>query len=817
MICYYNIVGEHFMKNIDEIISSLSLEEKCRLLSGHDTMRTFPIEEKGIRALTMSDGPHGLRKQLPDGDSLSGISKTLPSTCFPTGITLASSFNEELLYKVGKAIGEECVDNNVNVILGPAFNIQRNPLCGRNFEYYSEDPLLAGKLASCFINGVQSNGVGACIKHYACNSNEKYRFMGDSIVDKRALHEIYLKGFEIAVKESKPYAAMTAYNQVNGVFCSENDYLLNKCLRDNWGFDGLAMTDWGGLKDKTNAINNGLSLVMPGMDEYHIKKLYDSVKSGKINISKVDRAVKELLLILQRTENPVRNDCDYKKHYELAVKAAIEGSVLLKKGSLPLKSSEHYLVIGDLFRRMRYQGSGSSLLNPYLLKSHEEYFNESHIDYEFVRGYNESELVTDKVLYNEAINKAKDYNGTILFYGGQNDYVESEGFDRENMVLPANQTELLNELIRLNKKIVFVLFGGSPVELPFLNDVDALLNMNLAGEGEGEATTKILFGEASPQGRLPQSWIKHYDDVPFGKEYTSSPKELYKESIFVGYRNYTSRNITLKFPFGYGLSYSDFKYDNYKVTTDKNSIIVSLDITNIGDYDDSEVIQIYVSKPDSSIVRPAKELKGFKKVFLCKNETKTVQISIPFADLAIYHIDRYVVEDGEYIIHIAKNVNEDLCSNKVNVKGEKLVPSRYDKIYKEYLINAELSKEQFEEVMGHKIPDYVFNKRPYTIETPIGEFKTWFGKIFARSVTNVGYKQYKAALKLPDGPEKEREKKAGLFVYKLMPNNSLRSLANSSSGLFPYKLALGILELTNNHFIKGIKIIMKKEKYEYGE
>lgn len=805
--------------DLKKALTSLSLEEKCRLVSGYSTMGTFPIKEKGIRSLAFSDGPNGVRKELAQGDSMAGISRSVATTCFPTGVGLASTFNEELMEEIGVALGKECVDNQVDILLGPAINIQRNPLCGRNFEYMSEDPLLAGKLSARLVKGIQSLGVGACVKHFACNGNEKYRFVGDSILDERALHDIYLKPFEIVVKEAKPYAFMTAYNRVNGTFCSENDYLLNKTLRADWGFDGLIMTDWGGTHDKVEAIRNGLSLEMPGMVEHNVRVVYDAVKANELPEEKLDSAVKDILNAIERTDQKAAVKADYKAHYDLAVKAGIEGAVLLENdGTLPLRKQDHYLVVGDLFRTMRYQGSGSSLLNPKILKTHVAYFDELGISYDFVRGYDEAETSVNKSLLKEALEAAKSSQDTVLFYGGQNDYVESEGFDREDMKLPANQLEVLDGLLKLGKKVVFVLFGGSPVELPFKNKVSAIMNMNLSGEGEGEATAKLLFGLACPSGRLSQTWMKRYQDVPFGNEFTSTPNEVYKESIFVGYRHYLSLGKEVNYPFGYGLSYTKFGYEGFEVSKQRGGVEVSFALANLGECDGSEVVQVYVKTKDFASVRPLRELVGFKKVFLKAGEKANVTLLIPKERLQIYDIStrKEILEEGDYIFEIgASSAKAIMESSPIHLDGEKLKSSSYDEVYKAYLSTGKIDNSDFEKIIGRPLPEYKFGKRPYTMETPIGELKTFVGRIFAKSVSNVGLKQYKKALKMPDGPEKEREKKAGLFVYKMMNNNSLRSLCFSSSGGFPYNVAVGIKHLCNWKIAKGLKAIKEKENKDY--
>ena len=791
----------------------LTLKEKATILVGYRTMSTYPIPEKGIESIMMSDGPNGIRTEDQNGDSLSNISKTLPATCFPCGVTLASTWNIDLAHKMGVAMGEECVNFGINVLLGPAVNIQRNPLCGRNFEYLSEDPLLAGSIGANITKGVQSQGVGACMKHYACNNNEKYRYVGDSILDLRALYEIYLKPFEIITKEADPRAVMTAYNQINGTFASENKYLIEDVLRNSWGFDGIVMTDWGGMVHRDIALNNGCDLEMPGMNDYNIKVIYDAVKNGTVKEETVDKSINRLIECRKRTDIKEKKSCNLIEHYKLALDIALEGAVLLKNDNnlLPLSKDNKYLVIGGLFDQMRYQGSGSSLLNPAIIKDHKKAFLDFGVNYDFVMGYKENETEPDEKLEEEAVNKAKEAD-TILFYGGLNDYVESEGYDRDDMSIPHNQLSLLDKLTKLGKKIVVVLFNGSPIELPFFDSVDSILSMMLPGEAGGEATTKLLFGEVCPSGKLPQTWTYLYSDVPFGNEFISSPNELYKESIFVGYRYYNTVKKEVRFPFGYGLSYTQFAYRNLRLKVENNGVLATFCVKNTGICLGKETAQLYISKSDSMVVRPSLELKGFTKVELNPGEEKEVSIFVKNESLGVFVNDKFVVEDGEYQILVGGSSLDLPLSESIVIKGEKLVSSQYDEIYQEFLNSHQMDKETFEKVVGRTITDYVVNKKPYTLETPIGEFDTFFGKIFKNATCNMGLRQYKKACKKKDSLEKEREKKAGIFVYRLMPNNSLRSLSFSSSGLFSYSLAKGILELANGHFFRGLGAMGKKYK-----
>ncbi len=796
-----------------DIINKLTLKEKIEMLQGHDNMKTYKNIDKGIEEIIFSDGPSGIRKELDNGDSLSNISNALPTTCFPTGVTIASTWNIDLVKEMGDVLGDEAKYFGINLLLGPAINIHRNPLCGRNFEYYSEDPFLSGKIASSFVKGIESKNIGACIKHFACNNNEKYRYIGDSIVDKRALHEIYLKPFETVINEVNPYAIMTSYNKINGEFASENKYLLNDYLRSKLKYDGVIMTDWGGLKDRDKALKNGLDLEMPGSIPYNSKLLYDNIKNNNLDQELLDKSILRLIDLKNKTNNKKIDNFDFNKGYDIAYKLAIEGAILLKNDNdiLPINKNEKLLIIGDLFRNVRYQGSGSSMLNPIKLKNHIDVFNENNINYEFELGYLQNENEPNLKLEEDAINKCNDYD-KIIVYAGLNDYVESEGYDRDNLSLPKNQLSLINKLIKLNKKIIIVLFGGAPVELPFINDIDAILYMGLSGEAIGDATYYLLFGIENPSGKLTDTWPLKYDDVPFSSEFTKSPYELYKESIFIGYRYFNTVNKNVLFPFGYGLSYTKFKYSNLKIRKIENDINVTFNIKNIGNKKGKEVSEIYIGKNDSKIIRPKLELKGFKKIELDINEEKEISINININDLKVFIDDEYKLENGIYQIYVGNNSSSILLEGEIELEGAILNKSYYDEIYYKFILNNELSNLDFSKIIEREIPNYEYGKRPYTIETPIGEFNTFYGRIFKKIFLNVGLKQIKKASKMKDGLEKERMKKAGIFMYRLMPYNSLRSLSFSSSGKLQYNVAEGILEFANGHPLKGIRKMLKKYK-----
>ena len=804
--------------DIKKLLKELTLEEKAKILTGYKNMQNHPVERLNIPSLVLSDGPLGIRKENDKGNSLNGISNTLPATCFPSPVCMASTWNKDLLYKIGKGIGKECNYYKVDALLGPAVNIKRNPRCGRNFEYYSEDPLISGIMGSKFVKGVQSENVAATPKHFACNNNEKYRFVGDSIVDERALREIYLKPFEIVVKESNPWLIMNAYNKIQGTHASENGKLMNQILRDEWGFTGAAMTDWGGIVDRTKGLVNGTDLEMPGQEITNIKKIIKAVEENIIDISVVDKSVERIFNVINKTKNEKRYDEHiFEENYNLSINVSDESAVLLENdGILPLSKDEKYLVIGDLFKEMRYQGSGSSLINAYKLASFVSSFNERNIRYDYARGYKGFEIEVIEELENEALDLAKE-NNTIIYFMGQNDYIESEGFDRDTLELPLNQLSLLNKLLELNKKIIVVLFGGSTVELPFKDQVNAILYVGLPGEGVGLSTTKQLFGEVSPSGRLTETWIKNFNDVPFMNEFISTPIEKYKESIFVGYRYYNTIEKEINYPFGYGLSYSNFEYNSLNVSKEENYINVSVNVKNIGSIAAKEVIEIYASINESNIFRPKKVLIGFDKVNLKPSEEKEITLKIKLDNLKVFDINHnsFVLEEGLYNIHVSKNVDEDMLITSLYLDGKKIENTyklSVNETYHDLNNIVNMTDHTFEELIGYSLPTYEFNKRLYTLETPIGEFDSFFGKIFKKIAVDIGLSQYKKACKEKDSPDKERRKKGGYFIYKMMPNNSLRSMSYSSGGMLKYKYAKCILELTNGHFFKGMKELLKKNK-----
>ena len=800
------------MKSIDELLKELTLEEKIALVCGHNFMYTNSVPRLDIPSIRMSDGPHGLRVQDEGGDN--GIAGSKPSTAFPTASCSANSWNTSLLEKMGNAMANEAKYYGIDIILGPGVNIKRNPLCGRNFEYFSEDPFLAGRIGASEVKGIQDNGVGVSLKHFALNNSEHFRFIGNSICDMRALREIYLKQFEYIVKTTQPETIMSSYNQINGIFASENKWLLNDVLRDEWGYQGTVITDWGGLKDKVLSIEASNDIDMPGDNAICRKWLFDAVNNGTLEIEKLDRCVRRVLELVQKHERKNKlGSIDWEKHSQIAKEIALEGAVLFKNDNiLPLKEDEQLLVVGELFEKMRYQGSGSSMINPALYVSPKMAFDNNNIKYKYIKGYSEKEEVVNQAFIDEAIEASKDYQKVLLFIG-QTDYIETEGDDRKNMSLSNNQLALVDAFIKTRKDIIVVLFGGSVVELPFFGDIKGLLNMFLPGQYGGEATFDLLFGKVSPSGRLAETWPLNYEDVPFGNEFAKTKQEIYKESIYVGYRYYLTKNKEVRFPFGYGLSYSTFEYSNLRIEQKEHYIEINVDVKNSGGCSASEVVQVYASIPSKNIDRPLRELKGFNKVNLKPNETKSISIVVDKNDLTYWDTskNRFVLEDGEYLIQIGKNSRDVILEKTVLIKGEKIIDSPGKNVY--YSLDfVNLSNEEYEKIWSTKIPTLP-KTRPFTLESQFIELRQSFmGKILFNAVISVAKKQMKEAKKMKESTEKDNKIKGALFLEKILMTNSIRSMSMSSSGAMPYNFAEGFRDLSNGHLFKGIKDFMSKIK-----
>ena len=792
--------------DVKEILSKLTDEEKAALVAGTNFMYTNPVPRLGIPSLRMSDGPHGLRVQGENADN--GVTGSDPATAFPTAATVACGWREENARKIGEAIGKEARHYGIGIVLGPGTNIKRDPRAGRNFEYYSEDPLLAGKCAAAEIEGVQSAGVGVSLKHFALNNSENYRFMGDSVADERAMREIYLKPFEIAVKRGKPATIMCAYNRINGTYCCENKWLLTDVLRREWGFDGLVMTDWGAMQDRVTALKAGLDLEMPGDTAVCRRRILDALKDGSLEREVLDRAVENVLKVVDKYAGAQRQNANFDAHDKLACEIAKDCAVLMKnEGMLPLDNEKTVLVAGDLFEKMRYQGAGSSLINPTKLCSVKDAFNKMGARYKFVRGYKENSFETNAELISQAVKEAESAE-EILVFAGLTDYAESEGCDRENMRLPENQLALINALIGTGKKVCVVLFGGSPVELPFADGAAAILNMYLPGQSGGRACAELLYGLADPAGRLAETWQMSEDDIPFGKEFSRERREVYKESIFVGYRYYATAQRKVRYPFGYGLSYTSFEWKDMSVRREGGKITVSCLVKNTGLRAGSEVIQLYSSKQSEKIFRPLRELRGYCKLDLAAGEEKLAAISFDVDELRFFDARsrEWKKEGGEYVLQLCKDCLTPLLSESILVEGEEVAPYG-EKIMQSYKKAAFSDIDtSFEELYGRAVAPLP-PKKPFTLQSRFSDFEqaSFMGRLLYKIVLSVSTAQMKKALKMAEGTERDNAIKGAFFLKRILESNSLNSLSMSAGKHMPYNFAQGFVAFANGKFFKGIR------------
>lgn len=665
-----------------DLISQMTLKEKASLCSGKDFWHLKSIERLGLPEIMVCDGPHGLRKQNAENKKV-GIGNSYPATCFPTAVTTACSWDRDLIYKMGQALAEECLQHGVSVLLGPGVNMKRSPLCGRNFEYFSEDPELAGEMGAAFIAGVQSKGIGTSLKHFAGNSQEMKRMTSNSIIDERALREIYLRAFEKAVKKSQPWTVMNAYNLLNGTYCSENDRLQNKVLRDEWGFKGAVVSDWGAVNDRVAGLNAGNDLEMPSSGGVNDAKIVEAVKCGVIDETTLDERVDKLIdIILKGAANKKPGyKFDVKAHNLLSRQIAEQSMVLLKNDGniLPLKrvEGEYVAVIGAFADNPRYQGAGSSIINPTMIDSGRRAFNNSPISVKFADGYDRSGKRKNEDAYiTEACNLAKNASKAVVFIGLTDDY-ESEGFDRSTMKLPDGHNRLVEAVSRVNDNVIVVLEGGSPVEMPWADDVKAILNAYLGGQSVAPAIVDVLTGKANPCGKLAETYPVCLKDTPTSFRYPDSKEDVqYRESIFIGYRYYDKVERNVRFPFGFGLSYTSFEYSDIKLKkknlTKGEGAKVTFTIKNTGDVAGSEIAQVYVAKPESKIFRAPKELKGFVKIHLEPGEEKKVSVELDDRAFAFWNTatEDWCVESGEYKILVGASSRDIRLEAAAKMKSE---------------------------------------------------------------------------------------------------------------------------------------------------
>ena len=782
------------MQNTELLLKKLTLEEKCALLSGAETFKTRGMPEHGIPQIWLSDGPHGLRKQAGESDHL-GLNPSVPATCFPTASAVANSWDAALGEEIGAALGEEAAAQEVSVVLGPGLNMKRNPLCGRSFEYFSEDPYLAGKLAAGYIRGIQSKGVAACPKHFAVNSQETRRMASDSIVDERTLREIYLTGFEIAVKEGHPRSIMSSYNLVNGTYANENKHLLMEILRGEWGFDGAVITDWGGSNDHALGVKNGSTLEMPAPGGDSVRELLAAVESGKISESDIDARLSELLPLVFDTKaalDAAPREFDAAAHHALARRAAEESLVLLKnEGSLlPLAVGSKVAVIGDFAKNPRYQGAGSSMVN----STQVDVLLDKLIDSELnVIGYQQGfdrHGKPDAALQKSACELATQANAVILCMG-LDEIAESEGLDRSNLRLAQNQVDLLQAVAAVNPKIVVVLYSGSVVETPWLDNCQALLYAALGGQAGAGAVANALTGKVNPCGKLAETWPLTYADVPSAADFATRRKTVeYREGLYIGYRYFTTAEKAVRFPFGYGMSYTTFAYSD--MATDEQG--VSLTVTNTGSVAGTEIVQLYVAKKSSELFRPAKELKGFARVTLAPGEKQRITITLDDKAFRFWNVkaNRWDIEGGEYELLVGASVEDIRLCEKISVHGTATVHPYEDRdldcYYKGDVLHV--SDADFEKLLGHPIPN---GKTKIDRNLTLGELNHarsplgWLVWLVLTILLDVSYKRGKPDLNI-------------LFQY----NMPLRALAKMTNGAISMGMVDGIVMELQGFWILGL-------------
>lgn len=698
-------------EKIRELVSKMTLEEKAAMCSGADFWHTETIERLGIPASMVSDGPHGLRKQDDKADHL-GVNESIKAVCFPAGCGTAASFNRELLTEMGTALGKECQAEGVSVILGPAVNIKRSPLCGRNFEYYSEDPCLATEIAGALIHGVQSQNVGTSIKHFLANNQETRRLSSDSRIDERTLHEIYLAAFEGAVKKEKPWTVMCSYNRINGTYAAQNHKYLTEVLRDQWNFDGYVMSDWGAVNNRVEDLKAGLDLEMPSSSGTNDKLIVEAVQKGELDESVLDTAVERILNIVFRYEENRDKTAvfDRDKDHELARKVAQETIVLLKNdGVLPLQEGEKIAFIGEYVKKPRYQGGGSSHINSHKVTAAWDILKDMP-GITYAQGYEDTQDVTDDKLLEEAVQTAAKAKVAVIF-AGLPDSFESEGYDRSHMRMPDCQNELIEKVAAVQPNTIVVLHNGSPVEMPWVDQVKGIVEAYLGGQAVGGAVCDILFGKVNPSAKLPESFPKKLEDNPSYLSYIGEGDMVeYREGIFVGYRYYDKKKMDVLFPFGYGLSYTTFAYSNLRLDKkemkDTDTVTVSVDVTNTGDRTGKEIVQLYVADKESTVIRPEKELRDFAKVELAPGETKTVSFTLGKRAFAYYNttIHDWHVETGDFDILIGKSSRDIVLSESVKVESTVKIPFVYttDTTLGDVMKNPKayaLVKEIFEKTM----------------------------------------------------------------------------------------------------------------------
>lgn len=798
-----------------KMVAQMTLEEKAGLCSGKDCWNTKPVKRLGIDSIMMSDGPHGLRKQTGTTDNL-GIGDSVPAVCFPTASALACSFDRDLVYEVGKAMGEECLQEQVSVILGPGVNQKRSPLCGRNFEYFSEDSLVSGELAAGMIRGIQSMGISASLKHFAVNNQEKRRMTINAVIDERTLRETYLKAFEIAVKKGEPDTVMCSYNRLNGEYCSENAYLLRNILREEWGFENTVISDWGAVHDRVLGVKAGLDMEMPGNDGYNDKKLIAAVRDKSLSEEDLNKAAANACeLILKGISNKKENYRYHKEaHHLLAVKALEESAVLLKneENLLPGHMGQKAAVIGEFAKIPRYQGTGSSKIHPLKIEAPWDVFKEFGADITYARGYSlgiSKKKEEEENLIREACKAAENKDIVYLFAGLPEGY-ESEGFDRMDLCLPPVQNRLIEAVAGCNSNLVVILIGGAPMELPWISKVKSLLLAYLGGEGGGRAVVNILVGCRVPCGKLAETWPAALKDTPCCKYFPGGRSSAeYRESIFTGYRYYEKAQKTVLFPFGHGLSYVDFEYSDLKLDCEScdfgNTFSLTFHIENCGNRPARETVFIFAAHQSHVVFLPVKELREFLKIELGPGEKKEIAVILDTGTFGYYNtlIKDWYCESGTYQIIVASSSDNCRLMESIYINSPlkpqpdftKRAPGYYgmsDKVF-------EIGKKEFEALYGKELPlCHEMARRPYGPENTLEDIShTLIGKLMIMYADRIASKVTKV--------EKEQEG----MMSAMMKEMPFFAMVASGEGMLPEHVMEGILELLNGHYIKGLRKFLK--------
>lgn len=806
------------MFDVEKTLSMLTLEEKAGLASGLYFWTTKPIERLNIPPVTMTDGPHGLRKEFGIDEGKGGVNimkGSEPATCFPTAATMASSWDQELVGKVGEAIGEEAKSLRVSTVLGPGINIKRSPLCGRNFEYFSEDPFLTAELAKSFIDGVQSVGVGTSLKHFACNNEEYNRMSIDSVVDERALREIYLYGFEQAVKESQPQQIMASYNRVDGTYVSENKRLLTDILRSEWGFKGIVVSDWGAVNDRVEGVKAGLDLQMPGTKGVHDKMIVKAVQNGTLLECDLDKVVLRVLNYINDCLDKKQEDykCDFTAHHELCRQVGTKSAVLLKNDDsiLPVRKEENVALIGKLAEVSRYQGSGSSRICCKNLVNILDAFKANQAKFEYAEGYTLDGNGKNKKLLQEAINVAKGKDKIILIIG-LTDVYESEGFDRSHLSIPDGHIELVEEIAKVNPNVIVVLEGGSPVVMPWQSKAKAILNTYLLGEAVGESTYDLIYGNANPSGKLAETYPENLDDCLSQKYFPMGPKTVeYRESIFVGYRYFDTARKSVLYPFGYGLSYTTFEYSSLEVNKEFNKgkkLAVSFTITNTGKQAGEEIAQVYIRHKNSPVFKPDKELKAFKKVSLDVNESKKITVYLDDRSFSFYNtaVNDWSIIAGEYEIIVGASSRDIRLSTNVSVNADEVALPDMNGLSAYFELDSitDIPTDSFEKLYGKPLPDNTpLKKGEFHENTTIGETTiTGLGKFI------VGLCRFVSKLIASESLNSE-------MIIRSVESMPIRGLCGFSGGILSMHSIYGLVDMFNGtkggfrKFLAGFK---KKNK-----